>query len=94
MSSYSPITFGVLTDLVMYLARTDGSVSQRLLYVDARWLAPLSEDELDDDLRTDLQWIRRAIQQTHNSLTLQSAADTLVTMLLRYAGRMRASRPH
>jgi hypothetical protein len=57
---HSPITLAVLTDAVMYLARTDGYLSQRLLYVDQRWLAPLSEDELDDDLRTDLGMIRHA----------------------------------
>jgi hypothetical protein len=87
---HSPITLGVLTDAVMYLARADGYLSQRLLYVDQRWLAPLSEDELDDDLRADLAMIRRAIRETHNTFTLHWAAETLVTMLMRYAGRLQA----
>jgi hypothetical protein len=87
---HSPITLGVLTDAVMYLARTDGYLSQRLLYVDQRWLEPLSEDELDEDLRTDLEAIRRAIRQTWNTFTLHWAAETLVTMLLRYGGRLQA----
>jgi hypothetical protein len=87
---HSPITLGVLTDAVMYLARTDGYLSQRLLYVDQRWLGPLSEDELDEDLRTDLEAIRRVIRQTRNTFTLHWAAETLVTMLLRYAGRLQA----
>jgi hypothetical protein len=88
--SYSPITLGVITDAVMYLARTDGYLSQRLLYIDGRWLADLAEDELDDDLRTDLNRVRKAIVQTHNSFTLQTAADTLITLLMRYAGRLQA----
>jgi hypothetical protein len=87
---YSPIILAVLTDAVMYLARTDGYLSQRLLYVDQRWLGPLSEDELDEDLRTDLEAIRRVIRQTRNTFTLHWAAETLVTMLLRYAGRLQA----
>ena len=87
---HSPITLGVLTDAVMYLARTDGYLSQRLLYVDQRWLAPLSEDELDEDLRTDLEAIRRVIRETRNTFTLHWAAGTLVTMLLRYAGRLQS----
>ena len=87
---HSPITLAVLTDAVMYLARTDGSLSQRLLYIDKRWLEPMTEDELDDDLRTDLEAIRRVIRQTRNTFTLQWAAETLVTMLLRYAGRLQA----
>ena len=87
---YSPIILAVLTDAVMCLARTDGYLSQRLLYVDQRWLEPMSEDELDEDLRTDLEAIRRVIRQTRNTFTLHWAAETLVTMLLRYAGRLQA----
>jgi hypothetical protein len=89
---HSPITLAVLTDAVMYLARTDGYLSQRLLYIDQRWLAPMTEDELDDDLREDLAAIRRVIRQTRNTFTLHWAAETLVTMLLRYAGRLQADR--
>jgi hypothetical protein len=88
--SHSPITLGVLTDLVMYVARTDGYLSQRLLYADSRWLADLAADELDDDLHGDLEWIRKAIVESHDTFILQSAADTLVTMLMRYAGRLQA----
>jgi hypothetical protein len=87
---HSPITLGVLTDAVMYLAHTDGSLSQRLLYIDQRWLAPLTDDDLDDDLRDDLSAIRRKILQTHRPATLQWAADTLVTIMVRYAGRLQA----
>jgi hypothetical protein len=87
---HSPIVLGVLTDAVMALAHSDGYLSQRLLYIDGRWLAPLSEDELDDDLQADLEAVRRTIHQTHNTFSLQTAADTLVTMLLRYAGRLQA----
>jgi hypothetical protein len=87
---HSAITLGVLTDAAQYLARTDGYLSQRLLYVENRWLAPLAEDDLDEDLRTDLDRVRKAIQQTYNTFTLQTAADTLVTMLMRYAGRLQA----
>jgi hypothetical protein len=87
---HSAIVLGVLTDAVMSLAHTDGYLSQRLLYIDSRWLAPLSEDELDEDLQADLAAVRKAIHQTHNTFSLQTAADTLVTMLLRYAGRLQA----
>jgi hypothetical protein len=89
--TYSPIVLGVLTDVVLNLVRTDGYLSQRLLYIDGRWLADLDqEEELDDDLRTDLNRVRTAIRQTHNTFTLQTAAETLVTMLMRYAGRLQA----
>ena len=43
------LTLGVITDAVMYLAHTDGYLSQRFLYIDSRWLADLAEDELDDE---------------------------------------------
>ena len=89
-----PITLAVLTDAVMYLARSGGSLSQRLLYFESRWLAALAEDDLDDDLRPDLDWIRRSILQTHSTLTLQKTAETMVTMLLRYAGRLQADQRH
>ena len=87
---HSPIILGVLTDAVMYVARTDGYLSHRLLYADARWLADLAEDELDEDLKTDLTFIRNAITHSGDTVTLLSAADMLVTMLLRYAGRLNA----
>jgi hypothetical protein len=88
--AHSPIILGVLTDAIMALAHSDGYLSQRLLYIDSRWLAPLAEDELDDDLQADLKAVRKTIHQTYNTFSLQTAADTLVTMLLRYAGRLQA----
>jgi hypothetical protein len=87
---HSPIILGVLSDAVMSLAHTDGYLSQRLLYIDNRWLAALAEDELDEDIAADLAAVRKSIHQTYNTFSLQTAADTLVTILLRYAGRLQA----
>jgi hypothetical protein len=59
---YSAIILGVLTHAVTYPARADGYLSQRLLYVDSCWLAPLADDELDDGVPVDLEAVCKVIR--------------------------------
>jgi len=56
-------------------------------------LAPLAEEALGEDLPVDLQAVRKAIHRTHNTFSLQTAADPLVTNLMRSAGRLQGERP-
>jgi hypothetical protein len=90
---FSRQTLTLISEAVGYLARSEGPLLGRLLYVDNLWLATIQPADLDNDLLDHLNEFHQILQWDTSTQELQQAADTLVLILVQYSARRPPTQP-
>jgi hypothetical protein len=81
---FSPHALSALVQAITHLARSDGTLTERLQIAD-QWLTRVRPADVDAELRGDLVRVRGTIARGGNTTQRQQAADTLVDLLVRYS---------